>query len=268
MFRSRLQRAFLLGIFDFVFKRETYPQHEDLTERELDEQKRREVINKSDDFYNTNRHEEACLLLTDYKNSGDTEVLWRLARAKYMQYDANRDTNRQHLIVEAYDVITRALRLGDDKYSVLHKWYAVLLDEKSAIDGLRQRIQALEKVKEHLLQANKLDPLDTSTLYLLGSWCYHLADMTWMQRKMTATLFARAPTATFEEALTYFKMAEDAKPNFYCRNLLMLGKTYLKLGYMDRARYYLKQASEHIVNVEEDLRTHAEARRLLKELGE
>ncbi|PNF44111.1 hypothetical protein B7P43_G15937 [Cryptotermes secundus] len=52
----------------------------------------------------------------------------------------------------------------------------------------------------------------------------------------------------------------------YCQNLLMLGKTYLKLEKDEKARYYLKLASLYPPQTDDDLQAIKEACDLLKNL--
>lgn len=39
--------------------------------------------------------------------------------------------------------------------------------------------------------------------------------MPWLQRKLAATIFVAPPTSSYEEALMYFKKAEEVEPLFY-----------------------------------------------------
>jgi hypothetical protein len=71
----------------------------------------------------------------------------------------------------------------------------------------------------------ELNPKDATSIYSLGYWCFLFADMPWYQRKIASAVFATPPTSTYEEALAYFKKAEETEPSFYSMNLLMLGKT-------------------------------------------
>ncbi|KAL1122278.1 hypothetical protein AAG570_003683 [Ranatra chinensis] len=133
-----------------------------------------------------------------------------------------------------------------------HKWMAIMLDSHSAYQGIKARISLLETIKQHMMRATELNPKDATTLYMLGLWCYQVTDLPWYQRKIAATIFAAPPISSFEEALGYFIKAEEAEPRFYSKNLLMLGKTYLKLNREDRARYYLDLACNYPPTTDED----------------
>lgn len=108
-----------------------------------------------------------------------------------------------------------------------------------------------------------MNPRDATTLYLIGNWCYQISDLTWYQRKIASAIFGQPPTSSFDEALTYFEKAENVDPNFYSINLLMIGKTYLKLNKKDEALKYLKMASEFSPKNDEDQQAKLEAQKLL-----
>lgn len=102
---------------------------------------------------------------------------------------------------------------------------------------------------------------------MLGSWCYRICDLAWYQRKIASAVFAEPPNSSFEEALKYFETAEKTDPNFYSHNLLMLGKTHLKLNNRDEAIKYLKMASEYEVRNDDDQDAKKEAIKILADLG-
>lgn len=102
--------------------------------------------------------------------------------------------------------------------------------------------------------------------YMLGCWCYEVADLAWYQRKIASVIFGEPPSSSFEEALMYHETAEKADPNFYSRNLLMLGKTYLKLNRKEDAIKYLQRAIEYPVKTYEDQKTKQEAQKILNSL--
>lgn len=101
---------------------------------------------------------------------------------------------------------------------------------------------------------------------MIGNWCYQVADLAWYQRKIASTIFGEPPTSSYAEALHYFEQAEQVDPNFYNHNLLMLGKTYLKLDRKEDAVYYLKKASEYSAKTDDDLEAKQEATKILNNL--
>ncbi|KAJ6663925.1 hypothetical protein lerEdw1_008879 [Lerista edwardsae] len=62
--------------------------------------------------------------------------------------------------------------------------------------------------------------------------------------------------ANLLQALRYFQKAEDVEPNFYSKNMLFLGKTYMKLNNTKMALLWLTKAKERLVHTEEDMQVN------------
>ncbi|XP_014218489.1 regulator of microtubule dynamics protein 1 [Copidosoma floridanum] len=230
-----------------------------LTKKEL-------LIAKADALFDQEEYREIYKLLNSYKENKDVEILWRLSRALYkMSKLESKEVEAKQLVYEAYDVICEALSLQEDHWAV-HKWIAILLNSKTSFEGTKIKIKELYNIKKHMLRAAELNPKDATTLYMIGNWCYQVADLAWYQRKIASAIFGEPPTSSYEEALNYFELAEKVDPNFYNHNLLMLGKTYLKLNRKEEAIYYLKKASEYLAKTEDDLEAKQEAMKILDNL--
>lgn len=169
------------------------------------------------------------------------EIQWRLARAIY-SLSKTEEAKKKELVDEAFNYAKRALELNDNHFAA-HKWYAVLLDTKSGLEGTKQRVQQLENFQKHLQKALELNPKDATTWYILGEFYYGLADLNWMTRKVVQVVFANPPSATFEQALECYEKAEGISPDFYSLNKLSLGKTYLQLNNKEKAKEFLTKAS-------------------------
>lgn len=66
--------------------------------------------------------------------------------AKESKYDTATQSN---FILEAYSIIASLLQNNWDHFAV-QKWYALLLDSKSSMEGIKERIRQLENVKKHM----------------------------------------------------------------------------------------------------------------------
>ncbi|XP_014238948.1 regulator of microtubule dynamics protein 1-like [Trichogramma pretiosum] len=230
-----------------------------LTNKEL-------LLAKADALFDQEEYHEIYKLLKGYKENRDVEILWRLSRTLYkMSKLEKQESEAKRLIYEAYDLINLALEIKEDHWAV-HKWVAILLNDKTNYEGTKIKIKELNNIKQHMLRASELNPKDATTLYLLGNWCYQVTDLPWFQRKIVSTIFSEPPTSTFEEALQYFEKAEHVDPNFYGHNLLMLGKTYLKLNKKEDAMKYLKLASEYPAKNDDDQEAKQEAQKILNNL--
>ena len=69
----------------------------------------------------------------------------------------------------------------------------------------------------------------------------HSSQLSWIEKKAAAALFAAPPSATFVEAIDHFEAAEKMDPGFYPKNLLMLAQAYSKLGKKAEATEYRRR---------------------------
>ncbi|XP_021244458.1 regulator of microtubule dynamics protein 1 isoform X3 [Numida meleagris] len=212
-----------------------------------------EVIEQADYLYGSGETEKLYRLLVQHKNSEDAELLWRLARASrdLAQLSITSAEEKRQLAYDSLEYAKKALEKNESN-SAAHKWYAICLSDVGDYEGIKVKIGNAFIIKEHFERAIELNPKDATSIHLIGIWCYSFAELPWYQRKIAAMLFAAPPTSTYEEALRYFHKAEEADPNFYSKNLLFLGKTYLKLNNKKMALLWLSKAKEYPAHTEED----------------
>ncbi|XP_028288265.1 regulator of microtubule dynamics protein 1 isoform X2 [Parambassis ranga] len=229
---------------------------------------RGEVLEQADYLYSCGDTEKLYQLLLQFKDSDDAEFLWRLARAsRDLALLPNIDAEqKKKLTFEAFEYAKKALE-KDEKCFAAHKWYAVCLSDVGDYKGVKVKIGNSYIIREHLERAVELNPKDATSLHILGYWCFSFAELPWYQRKVAAVIFSTPPTATYEEALEFFMKAEEVDPNFYSKNLLMLGKTYLAMKDKQQALLWLTKAKEYPAHTLEDKEVHKEAVDLLKKLG-
>ncbi|KAM9333476.1 regulator of microtubule dynamics protein 1-like isoform 1-T1 [Pholidichthys leucotaenia] len=227
-----------------------------------------EVLEQADYLYSSAETEKLYQLLLQYKDSENVEVLWRLARAsRDLSLMPNMESDRKkQLTFEAFEYAKKALE-RDEKCYAAHKWYAVCLGEVGDYEGITVKIGNSYIIRDHLERAIELNPKDATSIYILGYWCFAFAELPWYQRKVAELIFSSPPTATYEEALEFFLKAEEADPNFYSKNLLMLGKTYMAMKDQQKALLWLTKAKEYPARTLEDKEVHKEALDLLKKLG-
>ncbi|NXC39697.1 RMD1 protein, partial [Penelope pileata] len=226
-----------------------------------------EVIEQADYLYGSGETEKLYRLLVQHKNSEDAEVLWRLARASrdLAQLSSTSAEEKRQLVYDALEYAKKALEKNESNFAA-HKWYAICISDVGDYEGIKVKIANAFVIKEHFQRAIDLNPKDATSIHLMGIWCYSFAEMPWYQRKIAAMLFATPPTSTYQEALRYFHMAEEADPNFYSKNLLFLGKTYLKLNNKKLALLWLSKAKEYPAHTEEDKQVQKEALELLNSI--
>ncbi|KAF6323659.1 regulator of microtubule dynamics 1 [Rhinolophus ferrumequinum] len=141
-----------------------------------------EVLAQADYLYESGETEKLYQLLTQYKESEDAELLWRLARASrdVAQLSGTSAEEKKLLVYEALAYAKRALEKNESSFAA-HK------------------------------KAIELNPKDATSIHLMGIWCYTFAEMPWYQRRIAKMLFATPPSSTYEEALGYFQRAEQGK---------------------------------------------------------
>uniref|UniRef100_A0A0P4ZMJ9 Regulator of microtubule dynamics protein 1 n=2 Tax=Daphnia magna TaxID=35525 RepID=A0A0P4ZMJ9_9CRUS len=233
-----------------------------------DEEKenKKHLISEADILYNEHSYTKLRNLLLQYKGEENAEILWRLARATFeVAKLSSSPAEQKQLDLEAYGYVELALRIDPENFAA-HKWMFILLDKKASYDGLKERISQSFAVKQHIERACELNPKDATSFHLLGYWCFSVAELPWLQRQIASTLFAKPPVSSYEEALQYFLRAEEVEPNFYSTNLLMIGKTYLRLKNREKAIVYLTGARDYAVASSKDLETKQEAAKLLNSI--
>ncbi|KAL1242198.1 Regulator of microtubule dynamics protein [Trichinella spiralis] len=203
------------------------------------------------------------------------ELMWRLARVTCEKGKlCHNYEERVIFFAEAMEYINEALKT-DSEISAVHKWipvtermnwYAILLDYNGSGASTEVRVENAKEMKNHLDRALELNPLDATSWYILGLWFYSFSDLPWYQRKLCSLLYRELPSATFQAALDCFQRAELISPNFYSQNLLMLGKTYLKMNHVELAKHYLNRTVQFTVVTVDDQRAHDEAELLLKQM--
>ncbi|XP_041456076.1 regulator of microtubule dynamics protein 1-like [Lytechinus variegatus] len=223
---------------------------------------------EADRLYDANKSTELYDHLVRFKDTTNDELLWRLARACrcVAQLSSTSKEDKKRLTYESLDFAQRALKANDNNFAS-HKWYAICLSEVGDYEGMKQKILNAFVIKDHFLTAIELNPQDATSVHLLGLWYFTFADMAWYQRKIASAVFTSPPTGTYEEALRMFLSAEKVSPNFYSKNLLMLGKTYQKTGDNKSALLYLTKARDYPVKTEEDNQVKEEAKAILASMG-
>ncbi|XP_004842025.1 regulator of microtubule dynamics protein 1 isoform X1 [Heterocephalus glaber] len=223
-----------------------------------------EILEQADYLYESGETEKLYELLTQYKESEDAQLLWRLARAlrDRAQLSRTSEEEKKLLVYEALEYAKRALQRDESSFAA-HKWYAICISDVGDYEGIKVKIANAYIIKEHFEKAIELNPKDATSIHLMGIWCYTFAEMPWYQRRIAKVLFATPPSSTYEEALGYFHRAEQVDPNFYSKNLLLLGKTYLKLNNKKLAALWLMKAKDYPAHTEEDKQIQTEAAQLL-----
>jgi tetratricopeptide (TPR) repeat protein len=173
------------------------------------------------------------------------EIMWRLARSHFDMSSEEPSHKKEHLI-KAHAISKKLFDMQPDNY-LTHKWYAIILSSLSDFRSTKEKIQESVLIKEHALKAIELHGKggDQTLNHLLGRWCYAVASVSWMERKLASAIFATPPESSYDEALKYFLNAEAIHENDdFLENLIWTANTYHKLSNNDKAKeYYAKAAA-------------------------
>jgi tetratricopeptide (TPR) repeat protein len=198
----------------------------------------------------------------------DAAVLWRAARAAYAMATepGMPKSDAKKYLDEALKYIKAAVRQNNDSGDA-HRWYGTILSEYGNHLGTKEYIQNAWDIKAHWDAAIAVNPSDASAHHLLGRWCFDVAGMGWVKRRLAATLFATPPEASYDDALRYFDGAERLDPGFWKMNQVMLAKTHVAMGNKSQAEFWVKSALALASRSQEDREAHTEAEGLAKSLG-
>ncbi|XP_026272226.1 regulator of microtubule dynamics protein 1 [Frankliniella occidentalis] len=246
----------------FVVLAATSPSKQTLSSKDLNQ-----ITKKADALFNDNKFEDVLKLLRPFKEDRIEDIIWRISRAAYTLSKSQTISKEEHatLVEESYAMAKLTIELNENS-ALGHKWMSIALDAYSNLQGFRERCATLTTVLNHMLKSIELDPTDATVIYMVGMWYYSITDLAWYQRSVLQAIAGKLPAVSYEEALTYFKRAEEISPNFYSLNLLMLGKCYHKLGDLDSAIAYLRRAINYPKFTDDDHKAHQEASELLKKL--
>uniref|UniRef100_A0A915HXL1 Regulator of microtubule dynamics protein 1 n=1 Tax=Romanomermis culicivorax TaxID=13658 RepID=A0A915HXL1_ROMCU len=186
------------------------------------------------------------IMMANYsRGKTNPDFLWRCAMASYLygQTFSGRDqSKRRVLCTEAQKFAFEALALRDDDPDI-HKWCALTLGVMSDFVGMKQKIDDGRRFKIHIDRALELKPEDAVLHHLCGRWCFGVASLSWLERKLAATLFSKPPESTYQDALLHFIEADKIKP-LWLENILYIVKIYATLLQIDKVKRWIKKADQ------------------------
>ncbi|XP_074502929.1 regulator of microtubule dynamics protein 2 [Sebastes fasciatus] len=201
----------------------------------------------------SDKRESLDLLLEQREEFGQNSTfLWRLIRAYCDVHDVS------STLEEKKTHAATGKKVGEEAVSLnptcaeSHQWYAIMCGIMAEYDTVQNKIKNGYIFKDHLDKAIELKPQDPMSYYLLGRWCYAVAQLSWIERKVAATLFGDPPSATVEDALKNFLKVEEIQSGYSKCNYVFLAKCYKDLGQRDKARKMCEAASSMNVVSKED----------------
>ncbi|XP_055395811.1 regulator of microtubule dynamics protein 2 isoform X6 [Bubalus kerabau] len=165
------------------------------------------LIQRADNLrVNESRKVESFELLCDHKEKfrDEIEFIWRFARAYGDMYELSTNTQEKKHYANIGKTLGEKAIMRAPKNGYCHLWYAVLCGYVSEFEGLQNKINYGYRFKEHLDKAIEFLPEEPFLYYLKGRYCYAVSKLSWIERKMAATLFGNIPSSTVQEALQNF----------------------------------------------------------------
>ncbi|XP_040905083.1 regulator of microtubule dynamics protein 2 [Toxotes jaculatrix] len=216
----------------------------------------------------SDKRESLDILLEQREEFGQNSTfLWRLIRAYCDVHDVSSTLEEKKTHAET------GKKVGEEAVSLnptcaeSHQWYAIMCGIMAEYDTVQNRIKNGYIFKDHLDKAIELKPQDPMSYYLLGRWCYAVAQLSWIERKVAATLFGEPPSATVEDALKNFIKVEEIRPGYSKLNYVFLAKCYKDLGQREKARKMYEAACSMSVVSKEDEEAQKELDLLCPVLG-
>ncbi|KAJ7401891.1 Regulator of microtubule dynamics protein 2 [Pitangus sulphuratus] len=208
-----------------------------------------------------NEFNYAAVVYFQYENCVD--FLWRLARAYGDLFEMTTDAEeKRKYVIDGKIKAEKAVQL-DDRSAESHQWFAIMCGYMSQFESVQNKIRNGYLFKEHLDKAIELKPQDPFLYYLNGRWCYSVAQLSWIEKKVATALFGTPPTSTVEEALQNFLKAEEMRPGYSKCNYVYLAKCYKDLGQKNNALKYCDSALSILSVTNEDKEAQKDLEALL-----
>lgn len=141
--------------------------------------------------------------------------------------------------------------------------YCAAVGRMAPLVGTKERIKFGHEFKEHRDIAVAIDSTDKLLHHMFGRWCYEVASLSFIERKLASALFSEPPKATYEEALESLEKADSLKHEWKT-NHLWLGKTFIALKRYADAIKWIDLGLTMPVQTEEDAVTEIELKSLEK----
>ncbi|NXF57454.1 RMD2 protein, partial [Ciccaba nigrolineata] len=197
------------------------------------------------------------LLEKDDKYENCVDFLWRLARAYGDLFEMTTDAEeKRKYVTDEMQNMTSTCSTGE-------LLFAIMCGYMSQFESVQNKIRNGYLFKEHLDKAIELKPQDPFLYYLHGRWCYSVAQLSWIEKKVAAALFGTPPTSTVEEALQNFLKAEEMRPGYSKCNYVYLAKCYKDLGQKNNALKYCDSALSILSVTNEDKEAQKDLEALL-----
>eukprot|EP00122_Pirum_gemmata_P008781 Pgem_evm1s8102 len=194
----------------------------------------------------------------------NVEILWRLARSLYFMGDCvETEKSKKHAkIQEGHDMAKKAVEL-DENCGPANTWFAVTLGSLNPYISSKEKIGNALIIKNAAMKALEINPQDSVAAHTLGVWCMNVASISWVERKVAATLFGTPPESSYDEALKYLQQAHEADGG-YKKNNLKMAECYYNLKKYSEAKDWGQKCIALGIQTDRHNSIDAEAKAIMK----
>lgn len=233
----------------------------------LEEQLNKLDVDSEDVTVDKDTHYASSKNLYDkFDGPSSVHLTWRMARSAFKvaaAAEVNKDKNRQkQFLLEAEDWARKALTL-DPQNAESHIWLATICGKLCDFLSAKERIIKGKEVQVHLEEAIQLKPDDFITFYTYGRWCYEIASLSWVERKIAAVIFDAPPESSFQDALDKFTIVKKLRPDWKA-NIIWIAKCYVQMKEYSKAMEIADEAANIASKDEEDVVFEKDLENILK----
>uniref|UniRef100_A0AAQ4QWC4 Regulator of microtubule dynamics protein 2 n=1 Tax=Gasterosteus aculeatus aculeatus TaxID=481459 RepID=A0AAQ4QWC4_GASAC len=182
------------------------------------------------------------LLLEQRAEFGQNSTfLWRLIRAYCDVHDISATLEEKKTTAETGKKVGEEVVGLDPACAESHQWYAIMCGIMADYETVQNKIK--------------------------NGYIFKVAQLSWIERKVAATLFGEPPSATVQDALSHFLKVEEIQPGYSKNNYVFLAKCYKDLGRREKARKMCEAASSMNTVTKEDEEAQKELELLCPALG-
>ncbi|KAI2803838.1 hypothetical protein RDWZM_001842 [Blomia tropicalis] len=227
--------------------------------------KKLEKFDKDADNVKSNKqatYEELKIMLQNSPN--DVEIAWRLARVciqltcSYLK-DNDKDSAKSYA-EQAYEYAKQSVELDSKKFES-HRWFCAASGRLSFFVGTKDRIRLGYEFQTHYKKAVKINANDDLLHHMYGQWCYEVASLSFVERKLASTFYSDPPTSSYDEALQSLKKADQLRHQWKA-NQMWMAKTYIAMGNKDDAIACIQEGMSFPITNEDEQLAHKELNEL------
>nr|XP_029496781.1 regulator of microtubule dynamics protein 2-like isoform X2 [Oncorhynchus nerka] len=167
--------------------------------------------------------------------------LWRLVRAYVDVHDITTNLEQKKTQAETGKKVGEEAVKLNPMCAESHQWYAIMCGIMTEYETVQNRIK--------------------------NGYIFKVAQLSWIERKVAATLFGEPPNATVQDGLKNFLKVEEISPKYSKLNYVFLAKCYRDLGQKSQARKMCDAATSMETISKEDEEAQKELDTLLSALG-